>query len=241
MYMYACKRSTNMTAASTLVLIALHVLISLCNFFIVRINGTYAAFLWVVKEGWIWHGHQPFLIKLFTLVFSMLNLAQGAFLRLAGPATLAIMTYQSLITLPSIISDSSEDLVTFLTADAEAESRELQESKIVNEQVIASIAVALYLAFYTIFMLCHTPRAVPVKDAKGKLTGKWRNDKQSAYHPFLFGVSFVICIAQLALILSVIGAVFIRLGWNRTPPSYRLVVFVFPAPYALVGLDSGIF
>lgn len=196
------------------------------------INGSYAAYLWVVRQGWLWKGNQPFLIKLFAFIFIMINLIQGAFVRVAGPATMAILTFNSIIAIPALVSDSTDDLASFLAADT-------HETNFGNwNGIVAVLFTAVYLVFYAVFMVAHTPRAVPVKDKSGNPTDKWRNDRKSAYHPVLFGISFVISALQVALLLIVAATIFIRMGWRSTPSAFRLIAFVFPAPYLLAIFDG---
>ena len=116
-------------------------------------NGAFAMYLWILKEGWIWKGHQPLRVKLFAFLFCILNVIQLGFLRLAGPATMAILTYNSILALPALArTDSLEEVSAFMTT----ETRSFTSG---TANISASIVTAIYLIFYVVFMIRHTPKA----------------------------------------------------------------------------------
>jgi len=193
------------------------------------VNGTFAMYLWILKKGWIWKGHQPLRVKLFAFLFCILNVIQLGFLRLAGPAMMAIITYNCILALPVVGTDSLEGISAFMTSDTKNFTSGAAS-------ISAFVATAIYLIFYVVFMICHTPKAVPVKDKNGNPTKRWRNDRSSAYQPTLFCLSIVISVLQICLSITVLAQFFIRLGLKGSPLGLRLIVFAYSAPYVLVSL-----
>ena len=193
------------------------------------LNGTYAAYLWVHRERWIWQRKHHWLRKLFAATFIMINLLQGAFIRLCAPAVMAVGLYASVMILPDLTKDPSH-ILSIMYDDASA--NDIDPMRI----AAAALSASAYMIFYAIFMYGHTPRAVPVK--ANDPTGKWRSDRRSAFRPLLFGLAFVINMVLVLIFLGVSGQVLFKIGWNQTPIVARLMVLLFTFPYGLAILDG---
>lgn len=197
------------------------------------LNGTLAAYLWVIREGWIWDSKQSIPVKLIAFIFVAMNLIQGLFIRIAAPAILNVLTFKSILACESIFFMDEEELVDFISIEGYLDTDLWSTTRLVATGVTFFLVV-----FHAIFMFAHTPRAVPIKDASGKATEKWRYDRKSAFRPFLFALSLVISALQMALILGVVIATFVRLGWDKTPNVIRAFAFLGPLPYAVALLDG---
>lgn len=189
------------------------------------INSIFAAFLWVIHEGWIWNSKQPLYIKVFAYLYVLFNIIYETFKRFVFPASLVTLNYNAIRTISAFISPASVE-------------QDFSVNK--SSDLAAKIVTFIYLTIYAIFMVAHTPRAVPIKDASGKPTKNWRNDRKSAYRPVLFALSFIISAIQTLLFLILMIAMFVRLGWHGIPPMFRATVLLSSLPWVLAFL-VGIF
>ena len=193
------------------------------------INGTFAAYLWVVSEGWIWRGNHDWSVKLFATFLVFLNLIQGVLIRLGGPSLLAVGLYTACLVIPPLSTNTREEtldmLYNFESSDVSPGIRSM-----------AGLATAAYLCVYAIFMIGHTPRAVPIKEGVRK--GRWRSDKSSAYRPWLFALAFFANALSVTLLVLMGGIIFAQVGWAATPLAFRLVVMFSVVPYCIALLDG---
>jgi cellulose synthase/poly-beta-1,6-N-acetylglucosamine synthase-like glycosyltransferase len=212
------------------------------------INGTYAAYLWVFREGWLWKGNHEFYIKLFATAFVVIQLLQGAFVRLCGPSVMAVGLYTSCLAIPVLASNSYKVMLQELYEETAAQDTS-QESRIV-----ASLMALAYLTIYSIFVFGHTPRAIPVRDDSSReisvnsrfddFSGylirsvKYRSDRRSAYRPRLFALAFLANALVVLLLMALCVSAFLQFGWAATPLALRLAVVFLVAPYGVAFLDG---
>jgi cellulose synthase/poly-beta-1,6-N-acetylglucosamine synthase-like glycosyltransferase len=195
------------------------------------INGTFAAYLlWVVHEGWIWRGNHSLFVKLFATLFVFINLIQGVSIRLFGPSSLAIGLYTACLVLPLLLSNTPEQTLDMLY------NFETSEDASRGVRSMAALVTAAYVIIYALFMIGHTPRAVPIKE--GALKGRWRSDKSSAYRPWLFVLGFFTNAISVMLLLMMGGIIFAHVGWAATPLAFRLVVLFSVVPYGIALMDG---
>ena len=194
------------------------------------INGTFAAYLWVVHEGWIWRGNHNLFVKLFATLFVLINLIQGVFIRLFGPSLLAVGLYTACLVLPALLSNTPEQTLDMLY------NFETSEDAGRGIHSMAALMTLAYLIIYALFMIGHTPRAVPIKE--GALKGRWRSDKSSAYRPWLFALGFLANAISVILLLLMGGIIFAHVGWAATPLAFRIVVLFSVVPYAIALMDG---
>jgi hypothetical protein len=194
------------------------------------INGTFAAYLWVVREGWIWRGNHSLFVKLFATLFVFINLIQGVFIRLFGPSLLAVGLYTACLVIPALLSNTPVQTLDMLY--------NFEASQDVTQGVrsMAVLVTLAYLIIYALFMIGHTPRAVPIKE--GALKGRWRSDKSSAYRPWLFALGFLANAISVTLLLLMGGIIFAHVGWVATPLAFRLVVLFSVVPYGIALMDG---
>jgi hypothetical protein len=103
-------------------------------------------------------------------------------------------------------------------------------------RIMAGLATAAYIFIYAVFMIGHTPRAVPIKE--GALKGRWRSDKSSAYRPWLFALAFLANALTVTLLLMMGGIIFAQVGWAEIPLALRLVVLFSLVPYGIALMDG---
>jgi cellulose synthase/poly-beta-1,6-N-acetylglucosamine synthase-like glycosyltransferase len=194
------------------------------------INGTFAAYLWVVREGWIWKGHHSWSVKLFATLLVFINLIQGVLIRMCGPSLFAVGLYSACLVLPLLLTNTPEQTLDMLY--------EFEPSKDVSQGIrsMAGLAAVAYLLIFAFFMIGHTPRAVPIKE--GALKGRWRSDKRSAYRPWLFALGFLANALSLTLLVLMGAIIFVQVGWAATPLAFRLVVLFSVVPYGIALMDG---
>lgn len=195
------------------------------------LNGTYAAYLWVHREGWVWRGGHHFLTKLFAAVFVLLNLVQGAFVRLCGPAVTAIGIYALCQILPEVISGDPTEILQAMLDDSGVD-RAMNRPMVTAGSLTASM---LYILAYAVFVIGHTPRAVPVH--KHRPDCNWRQDKRSAYRPRLFALGFAVNLLAVMFFLAMSMMVTLKVDWNDIPRIVKALVCLPLIPYALVLMD----
>lgn len=196
------------------------------------LNGTYAAYLWVHQEGWVWRGGHHYLTKLFVAVFVLINLVQGAFVRLCGPAVTAVGIYVLCQILPEVTSGDSELIVQAMLDDSASERATSQPLVTAGSLVVST----MYIVAYAIFVVGHTPRAVPV--CRKNPTGQWRPDKRSAYRPRLFAMAFIVNVLVVLFFLSMSILVVHKVNWKNIPTIVKAMVSLPLIPYTLVFLDG---
>lgn len=187
------------------------------------LNGTYAAYLWVHREGWVWRGGHHVFTKLFAGFFVLLHLAQGAFVRLCGAAMTAIGIFALAQNMPEVLLG---DRPSFSL-------RPMDERPWLTAGSL--LASSLYLGTYAIFVIGHTPRAVPVN--KNNPQGKWRPDKRSAYRPRLFAMGFVVNMLVVLFFLAMSVMVVLKVELDDIPLIIKAMVSLPLIPYLLVFMD----
>ena len=190
------------------------------------INGTFASYLWVLQEKWIWRGHHYFFTKLIAWLIVVINLLQGVFVRLFGPAIITVVLYMWCLSLPLLTSNSVEGTLQVLF------EKEALLATGPGARLMAGLLAGLYLVLYALFMIRHTPRAVPANN------GKWRSDHRSAYRPRLFALAFIVNAAATILLLTTSIFIIIQVGWTQTPIAFRVVILFSLAPYMMTLLDG---
>lgn len=184
------------------------------------LNGTFAAQIWVLNSGWLWRSNHKLYVKLFAIAFLVIDIIQGSIVRLMGPATMAVLTYNTINTLPVLATGTVDTDRNQLSTPA---------------GITAMVACVL---FHAIFLLAHTPRAVPVKDKSGQCTGAWRSDRSSAYRPALFAICIALTTIQTVLIIGTFVVFISRLGWENTPLGIKIIWMISAAPYIMAVLDG---
>lgn len=96
---------------------------------------------------------------------------------------------------------------------------------------------ATYFLLYVVFVLGHTPRAVPVETDVAIIryteATKYRSDRKSAYRPAIMTASVIAnFIITILFIVNAIG-IFVTQGWDGTPLIVKILVFICFVPYAL--------
>ena len=65
------------------------------------INGTVAAQIWVLNSGWLWNSDHKLHVKLSAITLQVFAILQALIVRLMGPAVMAALTYNMIITTQS--------------------------------------------------------------------------------------------------------------------------------------------
>ena len=206
------------------------------------INGSYMAGYWVLKGGWIGLSNKGILAKIGAASVLLFELIQGALIRLITPATLSCgLVFMVQIT-PSIWNQNVEEL-------QQAIDGELDDPLLF---FYGCIAASLYLIVFAIFMLSHTPNAVPSTE-EGSSTKKKRKDSTpaaaavpvsyhidttSAYRPWLFGISFLMNMAMSILFVYVGYGIYSLIGWSDAPLYFRMLSIIVVFPYVVALLDG---
>jgi hypothetical protein len=192
------------------------------------INGSYMAGYWALKGGWIGtaanHGIVTQVGAAAVLLFELL---QGAMIRLLIPATLSCGLCFMVTILPAIYNSDTEQV------------RDAMNGKSVSVAQFTSgmAAAGAYLGIFALFMVAHTPRAVPSEDSNGEIVSYYIETK-SAYRPWLFGLSFLANVILTAMFFYVGAGVYILLGWQEAPIYFRALSLLIPFPYVVTLMDG---
>jgi hypothetical protein len=150
------------------------------------INGSYTAAYWVLLDSWIGKADHLIFAKLGACLILLIELLQGALIRLCVPATLSCGLMYMCTIVPSIYAKDTERVREILNGST-------VESSLVS---ISIVAAGLYLTVFAVFVISHTPHAIRLTDEDGEV--QWESDRDSAYRPRIFFLAFIVNARQNA-------------------------------------------
>ena len=194
------------------------------------INGSYAACYWVLRANWISDSQQSWVIKNIVRALLCMEFVQGAMLRILGPAIAACGVAFMCVVTPYLLRND----IGFI--------QKILSNTQTPDLFFALCTAGVYMAFYAIFMVRHTPRAVPVKACTEACTEqpvkKWRSDHRSAYRPRLFVLSLIINVI-ISIWFTLVGvALCVTLGWKNMPMYFQAITIAFGMPYLIAFMDG---
>ena len=198
------------------------------------LNGTFATYLWMLKEGIITNSNQDSFTKTMSWIMVAWSVMQGLVTRLFGPALNIVWMFRFGLFIPDLVSDPSQIFdpnVNLL--DVESQPDRLGYGLLLG---------GLYLVLYIGFVVGHTPRAKPIQDeisiVRYTEPSRYTNDSKSAYRWWLFLPVLLMNVLVIALyVVNAVGIV-TTLGWSGTPLAVRiLIVFCF-LPFLMALLDG---
>ncbi|EEC42528.1 predicted protein, partial [Phaeodactylum tricornutum CCAP 1055/1] len=127
------------------------------------INGSYTAAYWVLLDSWIGKADHLIFAKLGACLILLIELLQGALIRLCVPATLSCGLMYMCTIVPSIYAKDTERVREILNGST-------VESSLVSISIVAAV-----------FVISHTPHAIRLTDEDGEV--QWESDRDSAYRP----------------------------------------------------------
>jgi len=155
-----------------------------------------------------------------------INLLQRLFIWLFGLSIIAVVLYMWCLLLPLILPNTIKGTLHVLF------DKDALLTPGPTACTVAGLIAGLYLILYAVFMIRHTPRAVPTYN------GKWRSDHRSAYWLRLFALTFLVNAAATMLLVATSIFIIIQVGWTATPIAFRVVILFSLAPYGMTLLDG---
>ena len=191
------------------------------------INGAYMAGFWVLKEGWIFKAKsQGFITKAGAWAVLFFEIMQGFLIRMIIPATIACGVMFMVTVIPSIYHEDADEI------------NDILHDKYPGDALLGSGigAAVVYLITFAVFMLAHTPKAVPTQTAGGDTV--YRIDPKSAYRPWLFFISFMVNAIATAMFFYVAIGVYRFVGWHDSPMYFKVLTAMIGFPYVVAFLDG---
>lgn len=145
------------------------------------INGAYMAAYWAVRGGWIGRSNHGMIRKIGAAAILIFEVVQGAMIRLIVPATCSCGLFFMVRIIPAIYEED------------EFEVQRVMDGEVGNplSQLYGCIAAAVYMGGFAIFMIAHTPRAVPSDGKPGDIL-TYHIDTRTAYRPRLFFMGYML-------------------------------------------------
>ena len=158
------------------------------------INSTLFSAYWLLSQVWLWESDHSILVKLSVAVHVFLEASATIAGAIFGPSTFIALWYAVAKLFASIGHNIEPHKVTANTSDDILSST---DPRLVS---YGAIPCLLYLLLYIVFVVRHTPRAVPVKQATesdpemptSEMARHWRCDHRSAFRPRLFAIVCVV-------------------------------------------------
>ncbi|EEC49413.1 transmembrane chitin synthase, glycosaminyl transferas [Phaeodactylum tricornutum CCAP 1055/1] len=190
------------------------------------INGSYTAAYWVLLDSWIGKADHLIIAKLGAYLILLIELLQGALIRLCVPATLACGLMYMCTIVPSVYANDSERVREILNGST-------VEFSLVS---ISAVTAGLYLAVFALFVISHTPHAIRSTDEDGEV--QWESDRDSAYRPRIFFLAFIVNAATIVLFIYVGVGVVMSVGWKGAPGYFQALCLLTMLPHLVTFMDG---
>ena len=192
------------------------------------INGAYMAAYWALKGGWIGRSKQGMLFKIGAAAVLLFEIMQGAIIRLIIPATLSCGLFFMVTVIPSIYAGDAEEV-------------KVRMGGYTSDPLLflyGCIAAGIYMGGFLVFMIAHTPRAVPNEACLPGEEVTYHIETKSAYRPWVFAMGYFLNLIMTCMFLYVGYGVYDLIGWSDSPLYFRMLTVLIGFPYMVALLDG---
>ncbi|KAG7351377.1 chitin synthase [Nitzschia inconspicua] len=193
------------------------------------LNGTFATYIWMLREGIITRSNQEIINKTLSLLLVILNVFQGIVIRFFGPPLLIVWLFRFGLFIP----DFFDDPAIIFSPEVSLTSLEIEEGRLKYGLALGGAYLLLYIAY----ILGHIPHAKPV--TKGIQITRYTEptayagDKQSAYRAWIFiPVLWANFLLMVLFSVNVIGML-VTQGWYGTPLMVRILISICFTPFVM--------
>mmetsp|Transcript_27705 Transcript_27705/g.56044 ORF Transcript_27705/g.56044 Transcript_27705/m.56044 type:complete len:550 (+) Transcript_27705:231-1880(+) len=197
------------------------------------LNGTFATYIWILREGLIQRSRQDETVKFLSSIILLISIIQGFLVRLFGPGLLIVWVTRFGLLLPALINNP-----------AKVFSPDINLTEVQGESALWGLLFGgSYTLLYVAYIIGHMPRA---KAAEADLdivrfsepSGNYRSDKKSAYRGWLMWPAvWVNAFVFVLYCINIIG-ILVNLGWSGTPNPIRFMIIMCAFPFAVGLVDA---